>query len=160
MKKFLLIISVFLSLQTFAQNNNHTYPSYNPAVNAEEEFQKILKNAKAQQKRIFVIVGGDWCVWCRRLDSLFIGNKNLLELLNNSFVVHKIFVGKENKNESLFKRFPKIEGVPHIFILHFDGSLLCSQNTEEFEFPANYSKKGHDPEKIAKFLKHWSLSTR
>ena len=108
-------------------------------------------------KRILLDVGGEWCIWCHLLDSLFLQNKDLAEYLNKYYVVVKINVSKENNNQELLSKFPKVAGYPHIFVLDSDGSLLHSQDTGELEYPKNYPIKGHDKKKVFDFLRKWAM---
>jgi hypothetical protein len=87
------------------------------------------------------------------LDTLFAKNPDLDQFLHKNFVVVKVNYSKENKNENVLSRYPKIPGYPHFFVLNSDGKLLCSQDTGELE-----SGKGHDPEKVLTFLKKWAPS--
>ncbi len=77
-------------------------------------------------------------------------NKDLAETLHKEFVVVKVNWSKENKNEAVLSRYPKIPGYPHLFVLDSNGKLLHSQDTSELE-----SGKGHDQDKVMAFFKKW-----
>jgi thioredoxin-related protein len=129
---------------------------FDPSRDAQRDIQDAIRKGQKSHRRILLDVGGEWCIWCHRLDSLFLENKDLEEYLNNKYVVVKINVSKENKNEELLSKFPKVAGYPHIFVLDSDGSLLHSQDTGELEYPKNYPLKGHDKKKVFDFLRKWA----
>jgi len=71
--------------------------------------------------------------------------------LGAKYVAVKVNYSRENKNEEVLSRFPKIKGYPHLFVLDAKGTLLHSQDTGTLE-----KGKGHDPEKVMEFLKRWA----
>ena len=123
---------------------------FDPSRDAAKDIQDAIGEAQRTHKRILLDVGGNWCIWCRRLDSLFAANQNLEELLQKKFVEVKINWSKENKNEAVLSHYPKIPGYPHLFVLDSDGTLLHSQDTNELE-----SGNHHDPGKVRAFLTKW-----
>ena len=128
-----------------------TLAKFDPARNAEKDISDAIVEAQASNRRIFLDVGGEWCVWCRRIDTLLARRKDIAEYLERNFVVVKVNYSKENKNEKVLSQFPKVAGYPHFFILESDGKLLHSQDTSELE-----KGKGHDPEKVLAFLRKWA----
>jgi thioredoxin-related protein len=132
------------------------HQKFDPARDAQKDIQDALVLAKKSNKRILLDIGGEWCIWCHRLDSLFIQNKDLENYLNKHYVVVKINVSEENKNKAILSKYPKVTGYPHIFILNKNGKLIHSQDTGEWEFPKNYPYKGHDKTKVFAFLKKWA----
>ncbi|MCC6396459.1 MAG: thioredoxin family protein [Bacteroidetes bacterium] len=128
---------------------------FDPQRDAAKDIADALREARRSNRRVLLDVGGEWCIWCRRLDTLFIRNAGLADLLHSNYVVVKVNYSKENKNDSVLSRYPKIPGYPHMFVLDQDGTLLHSQDTGELE-----SGKGHDPAKVRTFLETWSLAHR
>jgi len=153
----LLIATLFSTLTGFAQGQQAEKPAYVPVTkfdasrDAASDIEEAVKEAGRTGKRVLLDVGGDWCVWCRRLDSLFTSNRELANLLHENFVVVKVNWSKENKNETVLSRYPKIPGYPHLFVLDSNGKLLHSQDTGQLE-----SGKRHDPDKVRAFLKRWA----
>ena len=129
---------------------------FDPARNAAKDVQDAIRLARQTHKRILLDVGGEWCIWCHRLDSLFLQNKDLAAYLNNHYVVVKVNVSRENKNEDFLSQYPKVAGYPHLFVLDQDGKLLHSQDTGELEFPKENPVKGHDKKKVFHFLEKWT----
>jgi thioredoxin-related protein len=161
MKIQVLIISVFiilLSVGLNAQNRNIQRHKYIPVTkfdslrDAQKDLKDAVAEAKRTNKRIYVDVGGEWCIWCRRLDNFYESNKDLQEYLDKHYVFMKINYSKENKNEAVLLQFPKIEGYPHIFILDKYGKLIKSKDTGELEEGKEYN---HD--KVMSFLKEFAV---
>ena len=139
-----------------ASSTSEHNQKFDPMRDAEKDIQDAIGHAKASHKRILLDVGGEWCIWCHRLDSLFLQNKDLAEYLDKHYVVVKINVSKENKNQKLLSKYPQVPGYPHLFVLDRNGTLLHSQDTGELEYPKNYPIKGHDKKKVFNFLKKWA----
>jgi len=165
MKTAILLMLTFIVLTAsplLAQPIDSTKPTseqhqkFDPARNAQKDIQDAIVLAKKSNKRILLDIGGEWCIWCHRLDSLFIQNNDLENYLNKQYVVVKINVSKENENKVVLSKYPKIAGYPHIFILNKNGQLIHSQDTGELEFPEDYPYKGHDKTKVFAFLKKWA----
>jgi thioredoxin-related protein len=153
----LLIVSLLIvQLSDFTQSISEQRQKFDPARDAQKDIQDAIVLAKKSNKRILLDVGGEWCIWCHRLDSLFIQNKDLENYLNKHYVVVKINVSKENENKVVLSKYPKIAGYPHIFILNKNGQLIHSQDTGKLEFPKDHPYKGHDKRKVFAFLKKWA----
>lgn len=154
---FLLFTSSFAKLPadstiSISEHNQ----KFDPARDPNKDIQDAIRETQKSHKRILLDVGGDWCIWCHRLDSLFIQNEDLAEYLNKHYVVVKINVSEENRNREFLSKYPKVAGYPHLFVLERNGKLLHSQDTGELEYPKDYHIKGHDKEKVFNFLKKWA----
>jgi thioredoxin-related protein len=158
----LLMLFVIIVSPLLAQPSDPSRPAsqqhnkFDPARDAKKDIQDAIVLAKKTNKHILLDIGGEWCSWCHRLDSLFIQNKELENYLYRHYVVVKINVSRENENEAILSQFPKVTGYPHIFILNKNGKLIHSQDTGELEFPENNPVKGHDKTKVFAFLKKWA----
>lgn len=158
MRLFLILLVIALSAGGAAAQDDATARSpyspvtrFDPARNAAADIDAAIAEAGRTGKRVLLDVGGDWCIWCKRLDSLIARETGLREFLEAHYVEVKINYSRENKNEEVLSRYPKIKGYPHLFVLDADGSLLHSQETGELE-----KGKGHDPEKVRAFLETWA----
>jgi thioredoxin-related protein len=151
MNRSALFLSSFILIVYAARSGE----KFDPDRDAAKDIQIALEKAQDSDKRVLLDVGGEWCIWCHRLDTLFATNPDLDEYLHDNFVVVKVNYSKENKNEKVLSRFPKIPGYPHLFVLDSDGTLLCSQDTGELE-----SGKKHDRSKVYAFLRKWAHYTK
>lgn len=129
-----------------------TIKQFDPSRDAAKDIKDAIKKATKLHKRIILDVGGEWCIWCHRLDTLFIKNPDLFNYMNKHFVYVKVNYGPKNKNEKVLSNYPEIPGYPHWFVLDSDGKLLKSESSGEFE-----EGKGHSPKKVMAFLKEWTL---
>jgi len=152
MKTLLIIIaSIVFSFSIFAQDQNYEEEKkFDPNRNPEADLKVAIEYAKSTNKRIILDVGGEWWIWCHRVDAFIENNKEIKSLIEKNFIVLKINYSKENKNEEFLSKYPEVEGYPHFFVLDKNGKLLHSQNTGELE-----KDKDYDAEKFIAFLKKW-----
>jgi thioredoxin-related protein len=139
--KYLLLLAVFLGISVFAQDNEVKREKFDPTRNPVEDLKSAVKVATDSSKRILLDVGGEWCIWCHRIDEFIESNEDVKTALTSAFVVLKINFSKENKNEDFLSNFPKVDGYPHFFVLDSDGKFLHSQNTGDLEEGKSYSKQ-------------------
>jgi thioredoxin-related protein len=125
--------------------------AYDPKRNAEQDIRDAVAEAERTGQRVLLEVGGEWCIWCHRMDEFFEKHPELLELREKNFIMVKINFSEENKNEPLLSRYPPVAGYPHIFVLDRDGKLLHSQNTGDLE-----EGKSYNLDKFMAFLKEWA----
>ncbi|MFH0992070.1 MAG: thioredoxin family protein [bacterium] len=160
MKNYYMIalLLIIIQLSGVSQDKKEPLPQeketrvkFDPAKDPEKDLQEAIGTASKDGKRIILDVGGEWCIWCHRLDQLFAENKDLADFLKENYVVVKVNYSQENKNEKFLSKYPKIPGYPHLFVLDRQGKLLQSQDTGELE-----SGKKHDLFKVLTFLKKWA----
>jgi thiol:disulfide interchange protein len=125
--------------------------AFDPARDADKDIRDAVVEATMTGRRILLDVGGEWCIWCKRLDAFFASHPRASDLMHTGYVVVKVNFSKENKNEGVLSRYPKIAGYPHLFILDAGGKLVHSQDTGLLE-----EGKGYSEEKILKFLEQWA----
>ena len=150
-----IIFSFFLFIGiSFAQNESYKpVTEFDPLHDPAKDLKEAVAEAKKSNRRILLDVGGDWCIWCHRLDAFIESNDEIKNYLNKNFILLKINYSKENKNEEFLSKYPEIAGYPHYFVLEKDGKFLHSQNTGDLEQDKGYSK-----EKMMAFLKEWALN--
>jgi thiol:disulfide interchange protein len=124
---------------------------FDPKRDAARDVAIATAVAKAQNKRVLVEVGGEWCVWCHILDRFVAGNPDVKSLSDASYVWVKVNWSPQNKNEALLSQWPKVNGYPHLFVLDGDGRLIHSQNTGELEAGRDYDKA-----KMMAFLRRYA----
>jgi thioredoxin-related protein len=138
------LLTLLILLQT-------TPAKYDPRRDAEKDIKDAVTEAQKSGKRILLEVGGEWCSWCHILDKYFQDNPRLTELRDRNFLTVKINFSPENDNDALLKKYPKIPGYPHVFVLEKDGKLLHSQGTSELEQGQSYNL-----DRFTAFLKKWA----
>lgn len=135
---------------------DHTAPDdfasvYDPKRDPQKDLELAQSAAAQAHKRILMEVGGDWCIWCKRLDQFFTQNTDLRAARDANFVTLKVNMSPQNENYAFLHRFPEIPGYPFIFILDANGNLLGTENTDDLE----NGSSGYDPSRVKKFLSTW-----
>ena len=97
--------------------------------------QTAIIRATAENKRIIIDIGGEWCGWCIQMDNYFLQHKDLAKLRDKNFIWVKVNMSEGNENKEFLGKYPKISGHPHLYVLEKDGSVLHSQNTSDIEEP-------------------------
>jgi hypothetical protein len=105
--------------------------------------------ASASRRRILMIVGGNWCGWCKVLEQAF--DKNLAVQRDTSFVSLHVNYSDENRNDCVLRELPKATGYPYVYVLDAAGNVLHSNDTTAWQFA-----KGYDKVRLAEFLTRWS----
>lgn len=150
------MLAALVCFPTFAQSGGPAKPLWVPLEKFDEkrdaaaDIKLGIAEAKRSNRRVLLDVGGEWCIWCHRLDTLIMKNPDLSDFLHKNFVVVKVNYSKENGSEAVLSHYPKIPGYPHLFVVDQNGKLLHSQDTSELE-----EGKGHSKEKVFSFLKKW-----
>jgi thioredoxin-related protein len=124
---------------------------FDPARDAAADVAQAVATAKAEGKRVIVDVGGEWCSWCHVLDRFIAANDGVRALVARHYVWVKVNYSKENRNEVLLSRWPKIKGYPHLFVLDANGELVHSQDTSVLE-----AGRGYDTSRLIDFLSRWA----
>jgi thioredoxin-related protein len=145
-----VVIILILSFSTIAQKIERE--KFDPARDAAKDIKNAVVQAEKENKKILLDVGGEWCIWCHRIDEFILADKEIDSTLHANFIVVKVNYSKENKNETVLGKYPKAAGYPHFFVLEKDGKLLLSKNTGELEAEKSYSR-----EKLLGFFNKWKV---
>lgn len=94
---------------------------YDPDRDPFEDLQAAASVAQAENKRIILVVGGNWCLPCIKVARFWAETESIRERLISNFVVVKVNFGPLNHNERFLSQFPEIIGFPHIFVLDSNG---------------------------------------
>lgn len=153
MKSILIILTLIISLEFYAQENKISI--YNPDADAKKEIEEAIIKAKTENKHVFIQIGGNWCPWCIKFHNFVSEDKELDSLLNANYIVVKMNYDKEHKNEELLKRFeyPQRFGFPVFVILDSEGRRIHTQNSGLLE-----KDKSYDKDNVKMFFKHWTLT--
>jgi thioredoxin-related protein len=125
---------------------------FDPSRDGAADVAHATALANAQGKRVIVDVGGEWCSWCHILDRFIEGDAQIRTLIDANYIWVKVNFSKENRNEALLARWPKVAGYPHLFVLDGNGHLLHSQDTGRLE-----AQGGYDRSKFLAMLKRWAV---
>ncbi|MDE3201084.1 MAG: thioredoxin family protein [Acidobacteriota bacterium] len=142
------------SKANIALNSGEAYTpvhAFDTKRDAVKDIQAAIAEAERTRKRIILYVGGDWCPYCAQLVMLYRADPTLLALRDRRFITVYVFYGPENRNEKALRRYGKVLGVPHYFVLNSNGELLHSQHLLELRTAGSYS-----PEKFRSFFEEWA----
>ncbi len=90
---------------------------FDPARDPARDLDSALKIAHAAGRRVLIEVGGEWCSWCHILDRFFEANPDLRRYRDANYVWLKVNWSPENTNQAFLRRYPAIDGYPHMFVL-------------------------------------------
>lgn len=149
MKEIFTIVFFFLLFSCLAQD----IKTYNPEADVNSAICQALVLAKAENKHLFLQIGGNWCPWGIQFHKLMLTDPDISTMMDKSFVALMVNYSKENKNpEALNKlEYPQRFGFPVFVILDSNGKRIHTQNSSYLEEGDGYSKK-----KVLNFLKQWS----
>jgi thioredoxin-related protein len=124
---------------------------YDPKADALVTLSSAEARAHSEDKLVLLVAGGDWCIWCHYLYEFLEKNDDVDSALHDVFVVAKVYVGDENRNEAFFAKLPKADGAPHFWVLSDTGEVLKSQPTVVLED----GNKSYRKEAFMKFVDEW-----
>jgi hypothetical protein len=151
LKQLLWTVAILLSLSVSAQASSL---GYDPDADPFEQYHAAIDEARATNKLVLLIGGGDWCSWCHRLHRFLKTNPDINTQLEDVFVVVKVYIGDENSNSFFFEQLPRAYGAPHFWVISPDRTVLTSQSTA----PLENGKRGYDKERFVQFVQQWSDS--
>lgn len=146
---FVFVLTVITSF-AFALGDKDYNKKYDPNRDSVADFEAAKKDAKASGKLILVEFGGDWCVWCHRLEKFITSNPEINSGVDDVFIFLKVNVSDENKNEEFVSQFPKIKGYPFFAITDSSGTVIGTQYTGSLE-----AGKGYSVDKFKEFIIKW-----
>lgn len=126
---------------------------YRPEADAKADIQKAVTAAAGSGKHVLLVIGGNWCSWCMKLDKLFNQNAEVSKALTADYELVHVNYSEENKNEALLAElgYPQRFGFPVLLVLDGKGKLLHTEDSAAIE-----EGKGHSPKKILTFLRNWN----
>lgn len=126
-------------------------PLFDPDRNPAADLILAIQQACRERKNILLEIGGDWCIWCQRLETFITDHSELRELRERHYCLVRIFVDPEVELPPLFSYLPPFDGVPHFYVFSPSGELLHTQDTAPLEAGESYNL-----ERVAAFLQRWA----
>ncbi|MFK7050737.1 Disulfide bond reductase DsbH precursor [Flavobacterium columnare] len=124
---------------------------YHEEEDASIKVAELLTTAKKENKKILIQVGGNWCIWCLRLNDFINKNETLKQLVDTNYSYYHLNWSPKNKNEKFFSQYGSNPGEKHgypvFMILNADGKLVHIQETGSLE-----EGKGYSVDKVKAFL--------
>jgi thiol:disulfide interchange protein len=118
---------------------------------ASADVAAALKKAAAENRRVILDFGGNWCPDCQVLDIYFHDAANE-PILAASYVLVHVNIGHMDQNLDIAARYaiPLRKGVPALAVLDSHGELLYSQKEGEFE-----AMRRMESSAVTQFLLRW-----
>jgi thioredoxin-related protein len=159
--KFLFILT--FSLPTFAQVQKHMLKPvyvkrgiYRADVDAKKEITEALQAAKKDNKRVFLVFGGNWCYDCHVLDGA-LRDPAIAPTFDKNYELVHVDIGRADNNLDIVKKY-KInldKGVPAVAVLDATGKSLFVDKGGEFE-----SARSMFAEDLLAFFEKWKAPSR
>ena len=130
-------------------------PIYDESANANTDVVLAIVKARRENQRVLVVMGANWCHWCRLLHTLFDEHKAIKRKLLYEYQVVWVDIGRMDKHTKLPERWKvdlKESGVPFLVVLDGGGKVLTKQETSSLE-----DGPKHDPAKVLAFLEKWQV---
>jgi len=153
MKKQIILTLVFAMTLLFAQAQ--TEKVYDENADAAADIKKAVEMAKQNNKHVLIVIGGNWCPWCLRLNKMINEDAEIKAALYDNYQVVKVNYDKEHTNMPVLSKleFPQRLGFPVIVILNQDGQRIHTQNSAYLELEKSYDKK-----KLIGFFNDWTVA--
>jgi thioredoxin-related protein len=124
---------------------------YSPTADPSADLARAVERAGREHKRILLVVGGDWCIWCHILDDYLAGHADVHTAFANAFVVVKVNHSPQNTNELFLSAYRTSPGYPDFIILESDGRYLGTQDTSALE-----EGRGYNRDRMSAFARRWA----
>jgi thiol-disulfide isomerase/thioredoxin len=120
-----------VSVQTLEQLPTPLPKPYDEGQQAMAAVDAAFVRAKAEDKRVIVDLGGNWCPWCRMLAGVM-ALPEVKPFVDANFEVVSVDVssakGQTDRNLDVVRRFgmDKVKGFPWLVVAEPDGRVLAS----------------------------------
>ncbi|MCW3461828.1 thioredoxin family protein [Chitinophaga nivalis] len=155
MKKYvwMLLLSIGFAIPAAQAQTQDLAHIYNPTADAKADLAAAVKKAAKENKHVLLQIGGNWCIWCKRLYKFVDDHTSLKAAMEKDYVVYHLNYSKENKNLPILKElgYPQRFGFPVLVVLDAQGKRLHTQNSGLLESADSYDEK-----KLQEFFKQWS----
>jgi thioredoxin-related protein len=148
MKKLLLLL-LMIATRSMSQD---TTAVYHPDADARAEVAAAVKKAAAENKHVMLMIGGNWCRWCKMFEKMVREQQPVDSALKANYVFQHVNFSKENKNPSLLAdlQFPQRFGFPVFVVLNEKGERIHTQNSAYLE-----EGEGYNAKKVIEFFDQW-----
>jgi len=153
----MLAMTIVIPLTSFSQDK---VKIYDPTANAEMQVNQAVAQASKEGKHVMLQIGGNWCIWCLRLNAFVHADLKIDSLLKADYVFVHLNYSPENKNLEMLKKleYPQRFGFPVLVILDAKGRRLHTQDSGFLEAVKNTENIYYDKQKVLAFLSKWSPS--
>lgn len=154
--RLLLLVALAVACRAAPEYPNMGPDIYDTKADGSAQISAALDRARTGNKRVLVMFGANWCVWCHRLHAAFENNAEIAAALKANYELVLVDLNTRNgtkRNAAVNERYgnPMKEGLPVLVVLDATGKQLTTQDTGALED----GKAAHDPKKVLAFLKRW-----
>ena len=122
-------------------------PIYDEKADARKDIAAAVERAGKENKRVLLVIGGNWCGWCYKLHDLFKDNKEVRDVLRAEYEV----VNVDDKKRDVIGEYKVTpQGFPYLAVLDAKNQLVTQQETGSLE-----EGPKHDLKKVIGFLEKW-----
>lgn len=129
---------------------------YPADADAKKNIEAALTTAAAENKRVMLIFGGNWCYDCHVLDQA-LHEGDAAKIVKESFLLVHVDIGEGDKNLDLIRKYETTLdfGVPTMVIIGDEGRIVYSSTKGEFEAARTMMKKD-----LVAFLNQWKPTVK
>lgn len=124
---------------------------YDEGADASSAIDAAIARAGAEDKRVLLMFGGNWCIWCRRLEWVLRNEPRVAAAIAEGWLVVHVDTGARGAgaNAAIASRYgdPQQHGLPVLVVLDGQGRQVHTQETGSLEVGDR-----HDPERVLAFL--------
>lgn len=115
---------------------------YDETREAGADVDNALAAGADAGKTTLIVMGANWCHDSRALAGWFTTDIDIIELLDQSFIVTYVDVGQKNRNIDIANRFgiEKIVGTPTMVMVAPDGTVLNAESAVTWRNSASRTK--------------------
>lgn len=148
--KYIAIIMMLMTAS--AVKAQDTIPMYFPQMDAVKQTNDATVKAKAEGKHVLLMIGGNWCRWCKMFDRMLLNNPSVDSALKANYIFEHINFSKENRNLDLMTLldFPQRFGFPVFVVIDSKGERIHTQNSAYLE-----EGEGYNVKKVIEFFEQW-----
>ena len=136
---FAVLVAVVIVFPARAgEQDFYIVKDYDPRRDNVELVTKAMDRAADEDKQVLLILGGDWCGWCKILEDDIDESEELTAVISRHYVVAKVHCDsgspgiryKPRKQPQYGASFVTIraKAYPHLVILDSDGKRLLSRD--------------------------------
>ncbi|MEA2111864.1 MAG: DUF255 domain-containing protein [Campylobacterota bacterium] len=107
---FFIVVLFFLHVNLKA-NEIHWFHNYD----------KAIKEAIIQNKKLFVLITSETCRWCRQLEHNTLEDKSIVDRISKKYISVALTRGKDS-----YPKILKAKMVPMSYYLNNDGSIIST----------------------------------
>jgi thiol-disulfide isomerase/thioredoxin len=126
---------------------------YDTSADADHDVARAFAQARTENKRVLIDLGGNWCGDCRVLAGIM-ELPEVKHFIDAHYVVVAVDVGRFNRNLQIPARFgitQRLEGVPSVLIADPQGTLINAGHTA-----ALADARSMSPQDIVNWLASWA----